>query len=121
MENERTIKMCKKCGITIHTNNDERKLCRMCEQEHNGWTNYETWLVVCWIDNEQKFIEVLKKIVNKKVEFEVHRDDELKEVIEEYVMGTNPKATLRMDLINSALSRVNWKEMVEHYKEYPFD
>jgi len=25
----------------------------MTHKEYNGWTNYETWLVKLWIDNEQ--------------------------------------------------------------------
>ena len=86
-------------------------------EEYNGWTNYETWLVSVWIDNEQHFLEGLKEVANKKTKFEFEKDDEIKDIIEDYVMGSNPKATLRMDLINSALSRVNWREITNSYKK----
>ena len=32
----------------------------MCDQKHNGWENYETWVTVLWCEEQhQKYIDKL--------------------------------------------------------------
>ena len=32
------------------------------EMTHNGWANYDTWLVVVWLDNEIQNYETLQRL-----------------------------------------------------------
>jgi hypothetical protein len=96
---------------------------------YNGWTNYETWLVNLWMDNDsasnhhwvvvareiwedakpgkfdwqtktQQTVYKLSKVL--KAEFE----DDLPEGLE---------TGLYADLINAALSEVDWQEIAKHW------
>ena len=78
---------------------------------YNGWTNYETWCVKLWIDNDHGtylyWEEQTKAAVNA-----YHLADQLKDEVEE----ANPladKADMFTDLLGAALSDVNWVEIAE--------
>ena len=110
----------------------------MTHNEYNGWTNYETWAVALWLDNEegsQRFwhdraheladelrettsayarftgreIFTLKERVTQKLA------DELKDSHEEG--NPLPDSGVFTDLLNAALSEVNWQEIAQHYTE----
>ena len=34
----------------------------MCDQSYNGWTNYKSWLVALWLDNEQGSQEAAREM-----------------------------------------------------------
>ena len=36
----------------------------MISAEYNGWTNYETWNVVMWLQNTEKYYFELKKVLD---------------------------------------------------------
>lgn len=91
---------------------------------YNGWTNYETWNVALWIDNEQG-----SQLYWKETAEEAYRDaergedrkwdavcavaDRLKDEINEAAPDLG--ATCFADLLGAALSKVNWHEIAEHY------
>ena len=86
----------------------------MCK-EYNGWTNYATWNVALWLDNEQgshsHFVERAAAL-----------EDEtwaLAKEIEEYVREGAPDldASTYADLLGAALSSVNWYEIAESFCE----
>tara|TARA_R100001530_G_scaffold136358_1_gene116683 strand:+ start:1463 stop:1741 length:279 start_codon:yes stop_codon:yes gene_type:complete len=88
----------------------------MENEKYNGWTNRFTWLVSLWLDNDQGIHEELKEIANSsEYELDIDRDDALKEFVEELVCVD--EASLKCDLINHALSEVNWKEIINEAKE----
>jgi hypothetical protein len=33
----------------------------MSEEKYNGWTNYETWLFVLWMDNEESTCKMMRE------------------------------------------------------------
>lgn len=109
-------------------------------KNYNGWANYETWNVALWLDNDRASYEYWNEVAqfcisearkgkgNQFAENETQRAilmlaDFLKEQIEESAqdMLDNAKQSASMfaDLLNGAISEVNFREIAEHYvQEY---
>ena len=87
----------------------------MTKKEYNGWFNYETWLVKLWIDNE----EGTQSYWQEQAEEHFRRNGEedisdlahmLKEQHEDVLPELDGFAS---DLMNAAMSEVNWHEIAE--------
>lgn len=99
----------------------------MADQTYNGWTNYETWLVNLWMDNEpgsqEFFRETAKEIyaetdsyntgLNKQEYARCRYADWLKQYHAEENRPELPG--LYGDLLGAALASVNWDEIARHY------
>lgn len=100
----------------------------MNHKEYNGWTNYETWVVNLWMDNEERtndyWIEIAEDVYHHEAEEQQHFTkmedaacilaDRLKDHHEE----NRPELPgVYGDLIGAALSEVNWREIAEHLLE----
>jgi hypothetical protein len=91
----------------------------MTRKEYNGWTNYETWAVALWLDNEQGSQRYWQERAEEYVKTDGKEDasrglaDELKEQHEEANPVTD--ASVFSDLMGAALSEVNWFEIAQHY------
>lgn len=93
----------------------------MADTKYNGWTNYETWLVNLWMDNEKGAQEYWRERAEECV---AHTDDrhgavaafsnELEYLIEDQVSEKKLDGLLG-DLMNAAVSAVNWDEIARHY------
>ncbi len=87
------------------------------ENTYNGWTNYETWLVNIWVDNDKKLYFIMKEILNscdwENKTYELSKV--LQELYEKQAENIGLKVGLMSDLLNGALSAVNWYELAEHY------
>ena len=95
--------------------------------KYNGWTNYETWAVALWLDNEQSsqeyWNEVARECANeaatdgdKQTDASCYLADQLKEHHElacNELQGVD--GTVFADLLNAAISEVNWYEIAKHY------
>lgn len=100
----------------------------MSDNKYNGWTNYETWCVKLWIDNDQgsqgywseraqsafddaEADKTFTRIENAAFALSA----ELKEEHEENTptMGSG----VYTDLLNAALSSVNWHEIAVNMLE----
>lgn len=92
----------------------------MSDNRYNGWTNYETWNVNLWIDNDQgshefwseRAVELCEDSDWDKDDGSCRLADELKEHFQENmpeVSGTYA------DLLQSALDSVDWREIAEHF------
>lgn len=90
---------------------------------YNGWTNYETWNVALWMDNEQGAREYWQNratnwvCISKKTPIFSKLDcatadlaAELKEDFAEENPLNNTNSCY-VDLLNAALSNVNWYEI----------
>jgi len=97
--------------------------------EYNGWTNYETWLAGLWLDNDQGSYEYWQEQAQEVTEtakpeydwetVETARVKVLAEMLESSIDDQAgelmPEAGLFSDLLNAALSEINWREIAEHY------
>ena len=84
----------------------------MCE-EYNGYSNYQTWDVTLWLDNDEGthnfFREVVKE--NRPTEWE------LADQLQEFVENNNPlfnDASMFSDLLSHALANVDYQEIAEN-------
>ena len=76
---------------------------------YNGYTNHETWLVNLWME------EPLRMLIHEDKEcYGRNMHDLVYDFIE---MENGNPASLREDLVSSALSDVNWRELYDLYTE----
>lgn len=91
----------------------------MCNQ-YNGYTNYETWNVNLWLENDEGIYSMIK-------EWAEEADDigPLSQQIQEFVEEMNPLASdssMFSDLLGAAIGSVNWYEIAEYwFSEYHED
>ena len=88
-------------------------------ETYNGWTNYETWCLNIWIDNDQYLAERKAELVR---EVTLHYDDkqvyELSLLLESMVEELKDNALevgLLSDLLGGAIGKINFYELAEHY------
>jgi len=99
-------------------------------KEYNGWTNYETWLVKLWMDNdegserrwsneaEQTFKRCNPRYGNTQSQ-QARNDlaDSIKDAHEahylEVLRHAKQECSWISDMIGAAMSEVNWGEIAE--------
>lgn len=105
----------------------------MTDNTYNGWTNYETWAVALWIDNERGSYDywreeakrhrkeapicrqVAEQIWTPKQAARFNLADQLKEEMED---GSPIKeASVYADLLGAALGEVDWQEIAGNILE----
>lgn len=107
---------------------------------YNGWTNYETWLVSLWWDEDpflanQRRPEMVADAKREAREWRSKDDGTLllsrEQATRQYLEGTireyvtDPDndllpdlgASMAADLLSSALSKVNWREIATNWLE----
>ena len=101
----------------------------MTEKTYNGWTNYETWNVKLWMDNDEGSYNYWTEQAQEKYD-EAEADgtftreeqatldlsDALKDYFEQE-MAEIQATGMWVDLLGAALSEVNWHEIAEHMIE----
>lgn len=96
----------------------------MTDTTYNGWTNYETWLVKLWIDNDQGAQEYWQERATEIAEDEISNEhDDVAEAqsqaayrlardLEAYHDEFRPETVgVYADLLTSALGMVDWDEI----------
>jgi len=100
------------------------------ERTYNGWTNYETWAVALWLDNEEETYrywrdqaarhrlaaEHLTEIQQGVVTSRQAAIGNLAQQLKEEITDASPlfEPTMYSDLLWAALSEVDWLEIADH-------
>lgn len=89
----------------------------MTDKTYNGWTNYETWLTNLWIQNDQHLYAALhdevtsaENLYDAKQALQAWLDNEYDLFVEERGHG------LFQDLLNAALSNVDWYDIAKNWR-----
>lgn len=89
---------------------------------YNGWTNYETWAVNLWLDNDQGSYEYWHEIAQEYFEGANYDTESaawnMADMLKQSHEDMNPlgdQASAYSDLLGAALSEVNWHEIARHY------
>jgi hypothetical protein len=85
----------------------------MNEKQYNGWSNYETWAVKLWIDNDEGSQEYWNERASEAKDV-YSLSQELQTEHEE---NTPAVTGVYADLLNASLSEVNWHEIAEALRE----
>lgn len=96
----------------------------MCER-YNGWSNYETWNVKLWLDDESAAYDDVRALTREANECDDHSDAVymLSNALDTYVCEALPELldidlALPMmfgDLLAASLRSVDWYEIAESY------
>lgn len=106
----------------------------MTKKEYNGWTNYETWNIALWMDNDQgsqsywaeQAAEAFEQAradstFTKEETAALALMEQIKDNYESFAHdmldNANAQSSWVADLLNAALSEVNWHEIAEHLIE----
>ena len=92
------------------------------DNKYNGWSNYETWCVNLWLDNDEYSQNLLRSLAENAIE-EAQFDGSdknhavyecSKEICSHVEEGMPEVEGVFADLLNSALSEVDWFEIAEY-------
>jgi hypothetical protein len=87
----------------------------MSNESYNGWTNYESWLVALWLDNDQLSHETARELATEAAS-DMEAGNAIKADVENTCGVGDTEAGMISDLINAALSRVDWREIGAHFR-----
>ncbi len=87
-------------------------------EKYNGWTNYETWAVSLWIDNEESSYRYWREEAaryQRDIEDKVDVVGVLAARLKQEICDNAPTdaPNVNSDLLTAALSDVNWAEIAE--------
>ena len=97
--------------------------------EYQGWTNYETWAVALWLDNDEPIYRYWREVAD-----EIREEGPLSIILDGAVIGhREPRfvladrlrhsiedgtpdlgASVWSDLLSRAVGRVDWVEIAEY-------
>jgi len=90
----------------------------MCK-EYNGYTNYETWCVNLWLDNDEGLYEIVTNMTKDALKTGSPAY-ELSQALKDLHENENPlesETNVYSDLLQASLDSVNWYEIAENWIE----
>lgn len=102
------------------------------DKTYNGWTNKETWAVALWIDNDgyaggslgvsEQADEIVKKAMPADEDLLHEVTGILADWLDERITeDLGEHKGLLGDIVSTALGRVDWREIAEHYAQDAVD
>lgn len=95
--------------------------------KYNGWTNYETWNVKLWMDNDEGSYQHYGELAQEAYDQAIAGDayikladvlkDEYETASADWLEESGKSATVWADLLHAALSEVNWTEIAANLLE----
>jgi hypothetical protein len=99
---------------------------------HAGWSNYETWATNLWLTNDQATYNLCRAFASESRREAAAAEQvtkriwtvreattfRLADLLRRHVQAQNPiaaQASVYADLLNAALSEVNWTEIAEAF------
>jgi len=82
---------------------------------YNGWCNHETWLASLWLNNDESAYAVLRDAY-REGDSDFDHAEWLERVMRDQVIDGVDSASFWSDLIGTALSRVDWLEVIVNNK-----
>jgi len=77
----------------------------MKREEYNGWTNYETYQCVLWLDNDSNLYAASQGCTD---------EESLRELISDHLYeDMHDAASLATDIVNAWMDEVNYAEIWE--------
>lgn len=90
----------------------------MCDKRYNGYTNYQTWNVALWIDNDEGsqsyWQEKTREIVEQASDQQGAISTLEQDLKDEHNEGKPETQGTYGDLLQHALDCVNWYELAEN-------
>ena len=84
---------------------------------YNGWTNWETWNVLIWLDNSQNLYNIKQSFINKNV----HDKKNFESIVKLFLTDIFPHGTQDMNSIKE-MKQVNFKEIADTWiDEHEFE
>jgi hypothetical protein len=80
---------------------------------YNGWSNRETWLASLWLNNDPVSYAVLVEALELD-ESDFVRAEWLEAQLKDEMYDLPIEASLWSDLLGTALSRVDWHEVIKN-------
>ena len=102
----------------------------MKSSDYNGWTNYETWLANIWLTNDECTTRYMSDFIEAYIEEAIQRDQDDSDIVEfvsTFIADTVEsliefekveRASLTADLLNSALTEINVREIAHAIIEW---
>lgn len=92
----------------------------MNEKTYNGWTNYETWVVKLWMDNDETSYRAQGELAEEARENDdpqswlaEHLKEDYEDASTTILEASNSGTSVWADLLGAALNEVNWWEIAE--------
>ncbi len=89
----------------------------MGDTTYNGWTNYETWDVKLWLDNDYQTYSYVQDMIASLDMDEEYPALTLADALRDLVMEEmRPEADASMfeDILTAGLERVDWREIADN-------
>jgi hypothetical protein len=88
-------------------------------ETYNGYTNYETWLVSLWLDNDERTNGYLMDLAADESKTPYEKERELQTEIED--MAPDLGVSMFADMLMAAIQVVNWREIITSHQELTSD